>query len=234
MLRIEALHCHPILQSIDLTLPDRGLVGLAGANGSGKTTLLKCLGGIIRQFKGGVYWHDRPLHRLRQPELARYVAYVPQLVETVIPYTVRELLRLSRYPYLGLARNGPEPPDPDSVLEQVQCKPLRDRVVSTLSGGELQKVLLAAALAQQTPIVLLDEPASHLDPVRSEELGRLLRTLADTGDRLLIMVSHQPAHLALCDRVVALKAGRVLDAGGPELLTDPRWLDRVYRTGDRL
>ena len=232
MLQIRKLTCPGILSSVDLTAGPAEFVGLAGANGSGKTTLLKCIAGIIRDVTGEILVREQRTAHMAQRELARTVSYVPQIVETRIPYTVMDFMMLSRFPQFGLSRKDPPVKPLEDILKELHVHHLKDRITGSLSGGELQKILIAAALAQDTPIVMLDEPASHLDPLRSAELVRLLKSLRDRRDRLYLMVSHQADHLAeACDRIICLKDGQILGEFPPALAHDRDWQAHVYGQG---
>ncbi len=231
MLQIQKLTCPDILVSVELEAAPDEFLGLAGPNGSGKTTLLKCVSGIIRSYDGAIRIRGRNIRQMTQRELASAVSYVPQIVETRIPYTVMDFMMMSRFPQFGLTRQTPPSGPLEGILEDLDIIHLKDRITGTLSGGELQKVLIAAALAQDTPLVLLDEPASHLDPLKGTELVDLLIQLKERRDRLYLMVSHQAEHLTLItDRVVALKDGQVLGSFPPDCAGDPDWQQQVYGT----
>lgn len=233
MLQIQSLTCPGILFSIDLSAGPTDFVGLAGSNGSGKTTLLKCIAGILRDYHGCIRIRGNNTADLSQRILARTVSYVPQIVETRIPYTVMDFMRLSRFPHLGMTRTEPPTQPLVRILAELGVHHLQDRVTGTLSGGELQKVLIAAALAQDTPVVLLDEPASHLDPLRATELVALLKKLKERRDRLYLMVSHRSDHFTdVCDRIVALKSGKLVGTFPSELAGDPDWQRQVYGNGE--
>ena len=234
MLQIQGLSCPNILSSVDLAAGPTEFVGLAGCNGSGKTTLLKCIAGIIREVEGDIRVGGQGIDTMPQRQLARLVSYVPQIVETRIPYTVMDFLQLSRFPRFGFTRQGGPSAPLEEILRELGIHHLRDRITGSLSGGELQKVLIGAALAQDTPVVLLDEPASHLDPLRARELVNLFGSLRDRRDRLYLMVSHQSDHLAtICDRVVAMKNGRIAGEYSPEMTLDDNWQEQIYGNGDR-
>jgi iron complex transport system ATP-binding protein len=233
MLTIRQLCYQNILKSIDFTAKSGEFIGVVGPNGSGKTTLLKCVAGILRDVSGGIELDGQDSATLSSREIARLVSYVPQIVETVIPFTVIEFLRLSRFPYQGMASRQVRVPDFDSVLQQVGVFHLKHRQVASLSGGELQRVLVAAALAQDTPIVLLDEPTSHLDPLRAGEFVETLASLKSEGRHLFLMVSHNAEEMArLCDRIVGLKGGGKKGEFAPSFLSDPASRSLIYGNGE--
>lgn len=229
MLKIQKLTCPDILTSIEMQAGPDEFLGLAGPNGSGKTTLLKCISGIIRSYTGSIQINGRDARQMSQRELAASVSYVPQIVETRIPYSVLDFMTMSRFPRFGLTRQTPPGRPLENILEELGVHHLKDRVTGSLSGGELQKVLIAAALAQDTPIVLLDEPASHLDPLKGTELLELLIRLKERRDRMYLMVSHQGEHLArITDRVLAMRDGKIRGSFPPETARDGNWQQAVY------
>ncbi|RLE17122.1 MAG: hypothetical protein DRJ14_07265 [Acidobacteria bacterium] len=233
MLSIQQLRYRNILNSVDFSAKSGEFIGIVGPNGSGKTTLLRLVAGILRDFSGKIGLDGQNLAELSSRQVARLVSYVPQIVETVIPFTVIELLRLSRFPYRGMAPKRGPVPDFEAILCQMGISHLKTRQVATLSGGELQRVLVAAALAQDTPIVLLDEPTSHLDPFRAEAFVATLASLKKEGRHLFLMVSHNTAEMArLCDRIVALKGGKKIGEFDPASLLEPEFRFLIYSNGD--
>lgn len=232
MLAIRQLCYRNILKSIDFTAKSGEFVGIVGPNGSGKTTLLKCVSGILREFSGEMELGGQNAASLSSRQIARFVSYVPQIVEAIIPFTVIEFLRLSRFPYQGMVTGHSPVPDFDSLLQQMGVLHLKHRQVATLSGGELQRVLVVASLAQETAIVLLDEPTSHLDPLRAEEFVASLTVLKKEGRHLFIMVSHNGEEMAqLCDRIVALKGGEIIGEFAAKYLLDPASRSLIYGNG---
>ncbi len=233
MLAIQQLCCRNILKSIDFSAKSGEFVGIAGPNGSGKTTLLRLVAGILRDFSGKIELNGQNLTELPSRRIARLVSYVPQIVETVIPFTVTEFLRLSRFPYQGMASGMSPVPNFEGLLRKMGISHLKTRQIATLSGGELQRVLVAAALAQDTPIVLLDEPTSHLDPFRAEAFVATLAELKQEGRHLFLMASHNAGEMSqLCDRVLALKNGKKIGEFDPGYLSEPESRFLIYGNGD--
>ncbi len=216
-----------ILAGVDLEL-DRGeCVGLIGPNGAGKTTLLRLLCGLLAPNAGEVHLDGRPLAGWPARERAKRIAYVPQLSPVEVPLTVRRLLLSARYPYLGRTQLAPAQRDFEAVARaaaEVGIEPLLERPLSTLSGGERQIAFLAAALAQESPIVLLDEPTTHLDAGNQRRVAERLLALAQRGSRTLLVATHDLGFAArLCRRLVALRDGEVVAEGTPrEVLTSQR------------
>ena len=219
-----------VLADVTVALRPGECVSVVGPNGSGMTTLMLALLGLLPPSAGAVRWDGRDPARLSARQRGRFVAYVPQNVDHVPPFRVWDVVADGRFPYLAwLGRCAPA--DDEAVrgaLALCGLTELAERPFHALSGGERRKALLAAAIAQDAPLLFLDEPNTALDPGYQIEL---LRILGDwlRGGRGLLVISHDlelPAVLG--GRVVALRTGRVV-ADGPaaEVLT-PEALMRVY------
>ncbi len=220
------------LGPVDLDVERGECFVLVGPNGAGKTTLLRTLVGIIKPSTGSVAWEGRPLAALSRRELARLLAYVPQIRPARVPLTAEEVVTLGRYPYLAPLQWAPGPADRaavDHALELVEIEALRSRRVDELSGGERQAVWIAAALAQEAPVLVLDEPTTHLDPRHQRDVATLLRRLRNEGSRTVIAATHD-LNLAsqLADRLLALAGGRALACGPPDAILRPELLAQLF------
>ncbi len=205
---------------------------LVGPNGAGKTTLLRTLTGLLPPSNGKIEWEGRSLGELSRRELARRLAYVPQVRPARVPLTVEEVVTLGRYPYLEPLQWAPRPEDRAAVeraLALVEIEGLRARRVDELSGGERQAVWIAAALAQEAPVLVLDEPTTHLDPRHQREVAALLRRLKKDAGRTVVVATHD-LNLAslLADRLLALSGGRSLACGPPAAILRPEILGRLF------
>jgi iron complex transport system ATP-binding protein len=236
MLKIEHLSVsygvRPILHDVSLQVGSGEVVALVGPNGAGKSTLIRAVSGVVPVEAGDVRIDRTLLSKLPTMQRARYLAVVPQARSLPPAFTVYETTMLGRTPHLGwLGRTGTH--DHERVqhaLEQTQLLPLAERYVGELSGGEQQQVLLARALAQDTPVLLLDEPTTHLDLQHRENLIRLIRRLARQKQLAILMVLHD-LNLAgvYSDRVALLVGGQLEAVGSPaEVLTETQ-LSRVYQ-----
>jgi iron complex transport system ATP-binding protein len=221
-----------VLDDVSFAVNSGEVVALVGPNGAGKSTLIRAVSGVIPVESGQVRINGRLLSGLPTMERARHLAVVPQARSLPPAFTVYESVLLGRTPHLGwLGRTGPH--DHERVqfaLEHTQMLPLADRYVGELSGGEQQRVLLARALAQETPVLLLDEPTTHLDLQHRESLIRLIRELAQQKELAILMVLHDLNLAGLyADRVALLVAGQLQAIGSPaEVLTEEQ-LSRVYQ-----
>lgn len=216
-----------ILKGVDLTAGRQELLGVIGPNGSGKSTLLKCIYRVLKPTAGAVYLDGTPLEQLSYRNSARQVAVVAQHNYYNFDFCVRDVVLMGRAPHKRpLERDTAE--DYRIVaeaLETVGMADFADRTFSTLSGGEQQRVILARALAQQTPCLILDEPTNHLDIKFQLQLMDLVRGL----NRTVISAIHDLNIAALyCDRLCAVKDGKIVGEGTPRELLTPEFIRKVY------
>ncbi len=214
-LRVAYNSCR-VLDGIGLHIEEGERWAIIGKNGTGKSTLIKTIAALLRPVSGSVRICGRPVLSLRARERARYIAYVPQKPEAVIPYTVHDFVMLGRYSTMG-PFGIPGETDRNKVAQALDFCDVRDlcnRMMTTLSGGELQRVMLAGALAQDTPILLLDEPTTFLDPAHERLFFRSLESAHEKRELTIVMVTHDiNTALASCTHVLALLNGRVQYAG---------------------
>lgn len=186
----------PVLDYVSVRVERGAFAGIAGANGSGKTTLLKLVARLLAPAAGWVSIDGRDITTISRRDLAQLVAGVRQRPALSFGFTARELVLLGRTPYLSLLRweSAQDEAIADAAMEETQTVHLASRVASTLSAGELQRVFIAAALAQKSRVLLLDEPTSFLDRRQAALLSALLRRLTDSGVTILC-ASHDVALL---------------------------------------
>ncbi|MFN0184843.1 MAG: ABC transporter ATP-binding protein [Aquabacterium sp.] len=220
-LQADALHVRlgsqPVLQGVSLSI-SAGWTALVGPNGAGKSTLLRALAGLLQPAAGQVRLDGRPLHDMPAAERARHLAWLAQQGEVTGELTVRETVELGRIARLGLL-GTPGPADGQAVdlaMALTECVPWQHRRLHELSGGERQRVLLARVLATEAPLLLLDEPTTHLDAPHQVALARLFRRLAHdrAAPRAVLTVLHDLPIALQADRLLVLDAGR-LQADGP-------------------
>lgn len=220
-----------ILRLDRLALGAEGVTAILGHNGSGKSTLMALLARQMRPETGRITLEGRPLDRYRQKALARRVSFLPQRLPPVAGLSVRDLVGLGRFAWRGaLGRMGPAD---EAVIAQAMrdtgCDALADHLVDSASGGERQRAWIAMLLAQEAPVLLLDEPTAALDLAHAYEVMALLHRLARDAGRHVIVILHD-INLAArhADRIVALKAGQVAFDGPPDRLLDAAVLRDLY------
>ena len=206
------------------------VVGLVGPNGSGKTTAVRAASRALRPADGTVLLAGRDPYRLSARAAARLAAVVPQEVVPAFEFTAWEVIAMGRTPYLStLGAGGPE--DHRRIREALRLagvEQFADRPLAELSGGEKQRVILAQALAQEAPVLLLDEPTTHLDLRHVVEAMATVRTLARDGRAVLAVLHDLNLASATCDRLVVLDEGRVVADGTAEEVLTPDLLREVY------
>ena len=222
-----------LLHDVSFTIPAGQYASIIGPNGAGKSTLLKCLARIHTKWRGKISLEGNDLRAYRQRDLARRLAYVPQADGRYLPFTVREFVMMGRYAHWS-PFSTVRPDDTaavESALGETGLQHLADRPVATLSGGERQNVAIAAALAQEASILLLDEPTTFLDYRHQVDVGMLLERLHRERAMTIVAVTHDVnAHVFHSDAVLALKSGTTAYFGPPEGLNGGGVLESVYDT----
>lgn len=234
MIDVEHLHAgygrEQVVRDVSLRLAPGETVALLGPNGCGKTTLLKTLCAIHPPLAGSVRVDGLDLATLSAPARARRIAYVPQQHRLVFAYSVLDVVMMGRLAGLGLiARPAPEDfAAVQTVLARLGIKALAARSYAALSGGQRQQVLIARALAQDAPYLLLDEPASSLDYGNQLRLLDVLSQLRDDG-RAVLFTTHHPDHaFVVASRVILMQSGRFIAEGAPAQCISRDQLARLY------
>ena len=222
---------HDVLHGIDFDLRAGDVLGVVGPNGSGKSTLLRALTGLLPLRGGTVTINGTPLDRLGARERARLCAVQPQVEAPLFDYTVGQFVLLGRHPHRS-AFTPASAQDLDAVdraLAETDLAMLRGRSIRSLSTGEWQRALLARALAQEAPFLLLDEPAAHLDPGHRHAVHVLLRKLAREQNRAVLCISHDLNLAAeFCDRLLLLCDGAIRALGAPSEVMNEEILQEVF------
>jgi len=212
----------PALKDVDIDVPSGAFHAVLGPNGSGKSSLMRALLGVQPVRSGTVRIGDRALEDWSRRELARHVAAVAQSEAMPFPMTVRQLVGMGRYAHLG-ALQAERREDLEAVvdaLERCDALELADRAVQTLSGGELQRVRIARALAQHPHVLVLDEPTASLDIGHEMGILELLRGAAQCGITVLWITHHLDQAARYAERILLLREGRVGAVGTPaEVMT---------------
>jgi iron complex transport system ATP-binding protein len=219
-----------ILHNVSFEVQSGEVLALIGPNGAGKSTLVRAVSGVI-PYSGHVRTNGDDFASLSTLQRARYIATVPQAVSLPPAYTVWETVLFGRTPHLGFL-GQPSPRDEAIArqsLQRISALPFADRRVGELSGGEQQRVLLARALCQSTPILLLDEPTAHLDLQYQVGLLELIHELAHK-DKLAVLVALHDLNLAAhyADRIALMVAGRIKAMGSAKDVLQPKLIEEAY------
>lgn len=221
-----------LLRDVDFELRPGEVFGLIGPNGSGKTTLVRSIFGGAKVVDGRITYHGQSLPDLKPRERAKIVSLVPQ--HHIVPegFTVFDVAAMGRTVTLGRfgRLSWKDRERIDAALQLAGADPLRERLCCRLSGGEQQRVLLARALAQDTPIMVLDEPTAFLDLHYQVHILELVRSISRTRSVGVLLILHD-LNLAsrYTDRLMILSDGRVVDVGETDSVMDASRLSEVYR-----
>lgn len=219
-----------VLSSVSLTADHGELVGLIGPNGAGKTTLLRAIRGGVTPTAGAVTVTGHSVSSLSARAIGRRVATVPQETELSFGFSVEQAVAMGRHAHIG--RFGtPDETDREAIADamaRTSLESLADRPVTDLSGGERQRVLLARALAQATPVLLLDEPTASLDINHAIRTLETVRSVVDDGTTAVAAIHDLDLAARYCDRLVLLAEGDVIAAGDPETVLTSETLAATF------
>lgn len=221
-----------VLDDVSFSLRKGEILCLLGPNGAGKTTLVQCLLGLLAPSTGQIWLLGDDMSGLSHSSRAKRISYVPQSAEVTFPFEARHMVLMGRTPHMG-GRSDPTGLDreiAEAMLGRVGVSHLAERPMSQLSGGERQLVLIARALAQDAPILVMDEPTSSLDLGNQGRVLRLARELADSG-KTVVMTTHAPDQPFLLNAKVALlKNGALLGVGAPSDICTLSAMNSAYET----
>ncbi|WP_278265322.1 ABC transporter ATP-binding protein [Nocardia sp. AG03] len=219
-----------ITRELSLSVPDGSFTVIIGPNGCGKSTLLRALARLLSPSDGAVLLDGRTVQSYPAKEFARTVGFLPQSVTSPDNITVADLVARGRFPHQGPLHRW-TPRDEDALwaaMAATRTDELADRPVDELSGGQRQRVWIAMALAQQTPILLLDEPTTFLDIAFQLEVLDLLHELRERG-RTIVAVLHEPNHAAqYASHLIAMADGQVVAEGDPRTIITSELVRRVF------
>jgi ferric citrate transport system ATP-binding protein len=218
-LRTEELSLPSLLNNLTVVFPPHGLVGLVGPNGAGKSTLLRCLSGEHPPKSGRVWLEERPLSHWRAREVSQKLAHLPQMTSFPFAYTVEE------HVLLGAKSER----DAQEALSTMELTTLKSHSLLELSGGERQRAAIARTLAQNTPVLLLDEPLTHLDLYHQQRLLSELSRRKELGHLVVIALHDLRLARKYCSHVVVLSAGNLVGEGTPEDALTEQCLQSVFR-----
>jgi iron complex transport system ATP-binding protein len=220
-----------VLEDLSFQVMPGEMVGLIGPNGCGKSTIIRALSRIIPPRSGKILVDEKDLSRVPRRDLARWLGVVPQLPLLPSVFTAFEVVLMGRNPHLGLFQyEGQRELDIAwQAMKRTSTHPLAERRVSELSGGEIQCLLIARVLAQETKVILLDEPTANLDIGRQVEILNLIRDLC-VGSNLTVLAALHDLNLAsqYCDRLILINNGRIHAEGTPGEVITPDNIKEVY------
>lgn len=233
MLRIQNLTCGyghtQTVCGINMEFDKGEVICLLGPNGVGKTTFFKSLLGFIKILEGEIFIDGKSLKKLSKKEKAIEIAYVPQAHQTPFNFNVFDVIMMGRT--IHFKKNYPEEQDRlivNRIIDELGMESLKDKSYLQISGGEQQLVLIARALAQESDIIILDEPTSNLDFGNQAKIMNLIRKLKKQN-KLIIMTTHSPNQVFECaTRVVVFKSGQVYAVGNPDEIINDDFLFDIY------
>jgi iron complex transport system ATP-binding protein len=223
-----------VVEDITLRMKPGEMMGLVGPNGCGKSTIIKALSRVISPYSGRILLGGKDISRISRRDLSRLLGVVPQIPLLPSAFTAFEVVLMGRNPHLGLFQyeGTKDMAIAWRAMEKTQVKHLAQRRIGELSGGEIQCVVIARVLAQETEIVLLDEPTANLDISRQVEILDVIKSLCQQHGLIVVAALHD-LNLAAqyCDRLVLINNGRIYAEGTPaEVITDDN-IKAVYGAG---
>jgi iron complex transport system ATP-binding protein len=221
-----------LINGVSFSVDKGDVLCLLGPNGTGKTTLMRCLLGINKIKRGRIKIGGFDISNMSARELARLVAYVPQATTIAFPYQVMDMVIMGRSPHIGFM-STPSEVDLEiarSALDETGISHLQDSLFSEISGGERQLVLISRALAQQSNILIMDEPTASLDYGNQTRILKIIRGLASQGYSI-VMTTHFPNHAFLaCNKVAIMNGGKIVAIGSPDDIVTDGNLSDLYTT----
>ncbi|MGC9137910.1 MAG: ABC transporter ATP-binding protein [Thermoplasmata archaeon] len=219
-----------IIDGISFDLMPGEILGFLGPNGSGKTTLIKLVGGILKKERGTIRIKGRDIEKYSRRELARIVSIVPSDLEPGFDFTVQDLVAMGRYPYIGFFDSFTQR-DYEIIrrsMEATGVSHLSMNSVREISGGEKQRMLIARALAQDTEILLMDEPTSNLDIKYQVEILELIEGIRRTGRAIMITMHDVNMAIRYCTRLALISKGKIYSIGPPDNVINENSINMVY------
>lgn len=221
-----------VLKNINTYINKNSFTGIIGPNGAGKSTLLKVLCGLIKPFSGTVEIEGKNILSLGE-NISKIISFMPQNINTDFNMEVKDFIMFGRYPYMNILKI-PSQKDFDAidkVIALTGIEYLIDRNINELSGGEKQKALIAQTLAQETDIIIFDEPTSHLDIGSQNDILSILRELNEKYNKTVIITLHDlNAAGEYCDNIILLNEGQICNTGRPEDVLNYKDIETVYNT----
>lgn len=220
-----------VLKDVSLNLKEKSFIGIIGKNGTGKSTLLKAITGLLKPLKGNIFIDNEDVYKMKKNVLAKKISFMPQTMQFDFSFNVKDFVMFGRYPYINMFNLATK--DDVRIVEDImsftQTTEFAARNINELSGGEKQKVLLAQTLVQQTDIVALDEPTSHLDIGSQATIFKLLRMLNEQYNKTIITTVHD-LNLAgeFCSDIILLDDHKILNFGSADKVLNYKDIEKVY------
>lgn len=222
----------PAITDITLRVEKGEFLCIMGPNGAGKTTLLETINGLLEHTKGKIHIFDREIRRFG-PSIRKEIGYIPQefVVDALTPFLVKDIILMGRFGKIGLLKSisKEDRKKTQKAIASVGINGLSFRPIGKLSGGQLQKVMIARALAKDPKILLLDEPFSNLDFNATSDISRQISHLHDERDLTTLVVIHNITSIPeRCDRIIVMNKGRIVKDDSPEKILHPELLKLAY------
>jgi len=222
-----------VLKDFSITIYEGDFISILGPNGAGKTTLMKALTGVIKNVTGEILIFGRPLRSYRRRDFARHVSFLPQDPQISLPFLVRDIVMMGRFPYLR--RFEMESTHDIEVVENAMrlmgIENLAMRRLGELSGGEVKRVFIAQAIAQESDILFFDEPIANLDINYQNEIFKMLKKFNEEMGKTIVIITHDINHaMRFARRVVLLKGGKVYSEGRAEEVINMETIHSVFKT----
>ncbi len=220
-----------VLGPLDLQIQKGEFVGILGPNGAGKSSLLRILAGLLPPSGGEALFEGKNLALTNPRERAKKIALVPQWTLMAFSFTVGEIVSMGRYPHLGpLTFESPRDLEiVERAMNETDTLRFKERSFGQLSGGEMQRVVLARAVAQEAPAMLLDEPTAALDLHHQQKILQILSELNARGTTVVMATHHINLASFYCHRVLLLDGGKIAVEGKPEDVLTPENIERIYK-----
>ena len=237
VLKVKNLSCgydtREIIKNVSFSVKEGEFLGIIGPNGAGKTTLFRAITKVLNPWKGSILYKGKDIFEISPRDFAHEIAVIPQILEVPFAFSVEEFVLMGRFPHTGrfegLGKRDYKVLE--DALKLTDTSLLRERKTSELSGGEMQRVVLAQGFAQEPRLLLLDEPTSHLDIAHQVRVLDLIKKLQENSGLTVIVVLHD-LNLAAsyCDRLILLEEGTIFTEGPAENVLTYQNIEAIYKT----
>jgi iron complex transport system ATP-binding protein len=217
-----------ILKNINMQASKGEVIGIVGPNGSGKSTFLKSLAKYLDLHSGSIFINGTDIKIMSSKEIARNIAVVSQITSITFDFTVKDVVIMGRTPYIKECETPEDIRIAEEAMRKTNTYQFRDRLVTQLSGGELQRVIIARALAQTPRILLLDEPTSHLDICYQAEIFGMVKEASVKGLTVIAVIHDLNLAAHYCDRICLLKAGEIVSIGCPGSVLTEKNIEHTF------